>query len=108
MNATHTGTKCATCGEIHDARPLSFDGIGVNSCGVYRTRIATIEREYRHLGPMFAAAPDLFAVAVESENLLMNLTQLTQPGYAGNIEEIAKCCSDIAKRARAAIAKATA
>lgn len=51
---------CPICREEHTPRPLSFDGCGVNSCGMYRDRLATFAHGApRHLGPLFAAAPEL-------------------------------------------------
>lgn len=57
---------CSICRELHsDDRTLSYDGRGVNSCGMYRDRIATIPDEYRHLGPVLSMAPQLLE-SVES------------------------------------------
>jgi hypothetical protein len=55
---------CPICRELHGPeRGLSFDGKGVNSCGMYRTRLATFGKDTpEHLGPLFATAPDLLAV----------------------------------------------
>lgn len=36
-------TKCEICREIHGPdRGLSFDGKGINSCGMYRSRLLTL------------------------------------------------------------------
>lgn len=54
--------ECPICRENHEPRGLSFDGKGVNSCGMYRTRLATMTKDVpESLGPVFAAAPDLLA-----------------------------------------------
>lgn len=65
MTQQHT---CPICRERHDeTRRLSFDGKGINSCGSYRSRLATFqnpttERDLpAYLGPIFAAAPALLA-----------------------------------------------
>ncbi len=53
---------CKYCRENHEpTRGLVFDGIGVNGCDMYRSRIATVTASYRDcgLGPVFAAAPEL-------------------------------------------------
>lgn len=57
---------CNICRENHGTeRGLSFDGLGVNGCDAYRSRIATFRPAKNDndlagmLGPMFAAAPDL-------------------------------------------------
>lgn len=57
---------CPICREEHEPRGLSFDGKGINGCGMYGTRIATFisgssDDETALLGPMFAAAPELLA-----------------------------------------------
>jgi hypothetical protein len=54
---------CPICRELHGPeRGLSFDGKGVNSCSMYRTRLATFGKDTpEHLGPLFATAPDLLA-----------------------------------------------
>lgn len=52
-------TQCPVCREEHEPRSLTYDGRGVNSCGMYRERIATIPDAYSHLGPTFAAALEL-------------------------------------------------
>ena len=52
-----TETACPTCREIHEPRGLVYDGKGINSCGMYRARIATFRPDApEHLGPLFAAA----------------------------------------------------
>ena len=57
---------CLICRENHEERVLSFDGKGINACGIYRTRLATFtsgcdDDQVTMLGPLFAAAPDLLA-----------------------------------------------
>lgn len=48
---------CPICREIHDpARGLSLDGKGLNSCGMYRDRIATFQPDYRQHGAAIARA----------------------------------------------------
>lgn len=48
---------CPICRENHDpARGLSWDGMGLNSCGMYRSRIATFAPEYREHGEKMARA----------------------------------------------------
>lgn len=45
------------------SRTLSYDGRGINSCGMYRNRIATFQHSddvARELGPKFAAAPAMY------------------------------------------------
>lgn len=64
MNAKHS--PCPICRGEHPPRPLSFDGKGINSCDLYRSRLATFSVSPGHeaaqrLGPMFAAAPDMLA-----------------------------------------------
>lgn len=65
---------CPICREEHEQdRGLSFDGKGVNSCGMYRTRIATFtsgatDDDTRRLGPLFAAAPELYQALASIEN----------------------------------------
>ena len=59
---------CPICRENHEERGLSFDGKGVNGCGIYRTRLATFtsgctDDTTAMLGPLFAAAPDLLQFA---------------------------------------------
>jgi len=55
---------CPICGEQHDAdRTLSYDGHGINSCGLYRERLATFEpRTPEHLRRVAAAAPEMLAM----------------------------------------------
>jgi hypothetical protein len=61
----NTTTICPICREQHEPRSLSFDGHGINSCGMYRSRIATFAPDAKAngtaeiLGPLFAAAPEL-------------------------------------------------
>jgi hypothetical protein len=52
---------CKICREVHEHRGLSFDGHGVNSCSMYRNRIATFQPDWKNsdLGKLFAAAPEL-------------------------------------------------
>lgn len=56
---------CPICREEHEPRPLSFDGWGVNSCGMYRSRLATFAPEPHRegvaaiLGRLFAVAPEM-------------------------------------------------
>lgn len=48
---------CPICRENHDpARGLSWDGMGLNSCGMYRDRIATFQPDYRQHGAAIARA----------------------------------------------------
>jgi hypothetical protein len=57
---------CPICRENHEPdRRLSFDGKGINSCGMYRNRIATFGNndQAQLLGPVFAAAPELLKQA---------------------------------------------
>jgi hypothetical protein len=63
MTTKHTPGPCPICREIHAPRGLCYDGMGVNSCGMYRERIATIPHEYAFLGPVFASAPQLLEAA---------------------------------------------
>lgn len=55
--------KCPICTEEHDeSRTLSFDGMGINSCGQYRERLATLTKHGHHctnIGQLFAASPGL-------------------------------------------------
>ena len=58
--------QCPICRESHEpGRGLSYDGCGINSCGMYRDRIATFTDKRGLtaglLGPMFAEAPSLLA-----------------------------------------------
>lgn len=55
--------SCPICREIHGPdRGLSFDGRGINSCGMYRARLATfVNPASAELGPLFAAAPRMLA-----------------------------------------------
>lgn len=53
---------CPHCREQHGAeRTLTFDGYGINSCGMYRSRVATLEKDFRDgdLGYQMAAGPSL-------------------------------------------------
>lgn len=57
---------CPICRENHEPeRGLSFDGLGINSCGMYRERIATFNRNNldvaKTLGETFANAPSTLA-----------------------------------------------
>ncbi len=68
---------CPICREYHEEpRGFSYDGRGVNSCGMYRGRIANILAGYHHVGPLLAAAPDLLTalervvVYIESAGLI--------------------------------------
>jgi len=74
-------TTCPICREEHEPRGLAYDGRGVNSCGMYRDRIATIQNEYHHLGPTLAAAPELLAalkaIVKEHHNDLWNAVDST-------------------------------
>jgi hypothetical protein len=48
---------CKICRENHPPQKTTkFDGMGVNSCDTYATRIATLNPDYRHLGPLLASA----------------------------------------------------
>ena len=62
--AQFTPPDCPICRERHEAnRSLSYDGRGINSCGMYRNRIATFQHSddvARELGPKFAAALALY------------------------------------------------
>lgn len=73
MTQQHT---CPICRERHDeTRRLSFDGKGINSCGSYRSRLATFqnpttERDLMaYLGPIFAAAPALLSACEAAETV---------------------------------------
>lgn len=68
---------CPICREMHGtARGLSFDGRGINDCGVYRARLFTIptgrlnEDGPQALGRMFAAAPEMLDALREAVKLL--------------------------------------
>jgi hypothetical protein len=64
-------TACPICREEHHpARTLTFDGVGVNSCGLYRERIATLRDEHRQLGPLFASAPEMLQALEFSAELI--------------------------------------
>ncbi len=55
-------TACPICREQHGPeRSLSFDGKGVNDCGIYRARVATFTKDANTeaLGNLFAAAPEM-------------------------------------------------
>jgi hypothetical protein len=59
---------CPICRETHapDAR-LSYDGKGINDCGSYRRRLATMTTDCpRDLARMMAAAPQLAALLSEA------------------------------------------
>lgn len=63
----HTKGPCPYCRENHEPRPLSFDGFGINSCGIYRDRLATFatgqdETTRKALATLWIAAPDLLKV----------------------------------------------
>ena len=62
--AQFTPLGCTICREQHMvSRTLSYDGRGINSCGMYRNRIATFQHSddvARELGPKFAAAPAMY------------------------------------------------
>ena len=54
----YTADSCPICREKHEPRSLSYDGKGINACGMYRSRLATFENDApEHLGPLFAASP---------------------------------------------------
>ena len=56
-------TPCPICRENHaQGRSLSYDGKGINSCGMYRNRIAKFQDHdiAEELGPKFAAAPAMY------------------------------------------------
>lgn len=64
---------CEVCGERHDpAKGLSFDGLGINSCDTYRSRIATFERDQLGdwLGRAMAQAPAMRGLLFEAERFL--------------------------------------
>ena len=107
--------ECPICREIHGPeRTLSYDGKGINACGMYRTRIATftsgaMDGAVALLGPMFAAAPDMLAALAECETTLDQAAELlAEIGEEGDrwAEDKAKTCVNAAMTARAAIAKA--
>lgn len=57
-----THTPCPQCREIHTPRAFSYDGFGVNSCGMYRGRLATFSQsmpdaQRKELGALWVAAP---------------------------------------------------
>ena len=63
-----THTPCPYCRESHEPKPLSYDGFGINSCGMYADRIATFSKSVpepmrKELGHLWKAAPDLLEVA---------------------------------------------
>lgn len=71
-------SACPICRERHPARRrLHYDGFGVNSCGMYRARLATFPAYAREdgtadtLGPLFAMAPQLLD-ALKDQHDLMN------------------------------------
>ena len=60
---------CPICRETHDAtRGLSYDTHGINSCGIYRSRLATFtpDAPKEILGPLFEVAPELLDLLTES------------------------------------------
>jgi len=63
---------CEICREQHDEeRGLSFDGVGVNGCDKYRSRIATFVSEApKHLGPLFALSPELLDALQDAKNFI--------------------------------------
>lgn len=72
---SETSKACPICREEHPPRGLSYDGRGVNSCGMYRSRIATITNEYQHLGPTLAAALELLAACKALHDALSNILE---------------------------------
>lgn len=69
-------SECPICREEHEPRGLSFDGKGVNSCGMYRTRLATFSKNApEHLGPLFAAAPKLLVACKDMEQWFSAMIQ---------------------------------
>ena len=62
---------CPICREIHGSdRGLSFDGKGVNSCGMYRERLATLQPDCPEaLGRLFAEAPAMLALLERGHTL---------------------------------------
>lgn len=66
---------CIICREQHPPQGLSFDSKGINSCGMYRTRLATFVCHpdvSKLLGPVMEAAPELAAALEKCYELLDN------------------------------------
>lgn len=72
-------TPCPICREHHETdRGLSYDGKGINACGMYRNRLATFQSNApEHLGPLFAAAPELLAACKAAELLVQMMAPAT-------------------------------
>jgi hypothetical protein len=86
---------CQVCRERHDpAVDLSFDGKGINSCGMYRTRLATFTSGCSDdivalLGPLFESSFKLLAVA--HRVLDRSEGECTKHTYADGKQTLAGC-----------------
>ncbi len=81
MNDT-TQAPCEHCRENHEpGRGFSFDGHGINSCDMYRSRIVTFQKnasisDRQKYGLMFAHAPETTAALRECLEALRGVADL--------------------------------
>ena len=99
-------TPCPICRENHaQGRSLSYDGKGINSCGMYRNRIAKFQDHdiAEELGPKFAAAPAMY----EALKGCLRVTEAwkSQAEMDGDTVEIEAAVMEI-RRIKAALAQA--
>lgn len=97
MNADNK-TPCPICREVHEPRGLSFDGQGINSCGMYRARVATVLPYYRELGEKMATAFNSHDAMREAlAELLADLDTMREPYRNEAICERARAALELAE-----------
>jgi hypothetical protein len=114
MSAQHTPAEFLAPWTAESAKDFSpgrhDDKRWVVKCGNGLPLIAVVE-QYRGqaagIARLIASAPDLLAALEESERLLANITQLSQPNHSVMIGDLVRCADVAAKQARAAIERAT-
>ncbi len=101
-NLPESGPLCQFCDEHHDqSRGLSFDGRGVNSCGKYRERLATLHNASVFDGPggslrmdllgrQMAAAPELAEMVHDLVEMADNMILHNKPMSADDLRSRSK------------------
>lgn len=103
--------ECPICREIHEpTRGLSFDGQGVNSCGMYRNRLATMTDLGKQcgIGPDLARAwliPELVAALREIASCHIEHDIVDGEEYRMSSDDVWETAIQSVKVARAVLAK---
>ena len=97
-------TACPICRENHEPRGLSWDGIGINACGMYRSRMATFHPDYREHGPAIVRAANSFDAMREALTACVDALAESLRVAADNEE--ADALGSLCYTARAALALA--